>query len=210
MNQSVAASPRQRRKQARPAELLAAALDHFVERGFAATKLDDVAAQAGVSKGTLYLYFGSKETLFKAVIEQGILPVMAEGEAMLAQHDGDARSLLQALFLRWWELVGATRLGGIPKLMISEAGNFPDVAQYYYENVIVRGRNLMRQVLERGIASGEFRALDIESTIDVSFAPVLMLTIWRYSLAPCGCGKQEPEIYLRTHLDLLLNGLENK
>lgn len=210
MNQSVAASPRQRRKQARPAELLAAALDHFVERGFAATKLDDVAAQAGVSKGTLYLYFGSKEALFKAVIEQGILPVMAEGEAMLAQHDGDARSLLQALFLRWWELIGATRLGGIPKLMISEAGNFPDVAQYYYENVIVRGRNLMRQVLERGIAAGEFRALDIESTIDVSFAPVLMLTIWRYSLAPCGCGKQEPEIYLRTHLDLLLNGLENK
>ncbi len=210
MNQTVATSSRQRRKQARPAELLAAALDHFVERGFAATKLDDVAAQAGVSKGTLYLYFGSKEELFKAVIRQGIFPVLDEGEAMLARHDGDARSLLQGLLLRWWELVGATPLGGIPKLMISEAGNFPEVAQYYYEHVIVRGRNLMRQVLERGIAAGEFRAVDIESGIDVIFAPLLMLTIWRYSLAPCGCGKQDPEIYLRTHLDLLLNGLENK
>ncbi|BBI98823.1 TetR family transcriptional regulator [Ferrigenium kumadai] len=210
MNQDVATSPRQRRKQARPAELLAAALDHFVERGFAATKLDDVAAQAGVSKGTLYLYFDSKEELFKAVIRQGIFPVLDQGEAMLVQHDGDARSLLQGLLLRWWELVGATPLGGISKLMISEAGNFPDVAQYYYEHVIVRGRNLLRQALERGIAAGEFRAVDIESAIDVIFAPVMMLTIWRYSLAPCGCGRQDPETYLRTHLDLLLNGLEKK
>lgn len=201
---------RQRRKQARPAELLAAALDHFVEHGFAATRLDAVAAQAGVSKGTLYLYFGSKETLFKAVIEQGILPVLAQGEAMLAQHEGDARSLLQALFLRWWELVGATRLGGIPKLMIAEAGNFPEVAQYYYENVIMRGRDLLRQVLLRGIESGEFRALDIEPAIDVMFAPLLMLTVWRYSLGPCACGQQDPAIYLQTHFDLLLNGLEKK
>ncbi|HXU93281.1 MAG TPA: TetR/AcrR family transcriptional regulator [Gallionella sp.] len=210
MNQFVATSPRQRRKQARPAELLAAALDHFVERGFAATKLDDVAAQAGVSKGTLYLYFGSKEELFKAVIRQGIFPVLDEGEAMLVQHEGDARTLLQGMLLRWWELVGATSLGGISKLMISEAGNFPDVAQYYHEHVIVRGRNLLRQALERGIAAGEFRAVDIESAIDVMFAPVIMLTVWRYSLAPCGCGRQDPETYLRTHLDLLLNGLENK
>lgn len=209
MNQEVV-SPRQRRKEARPAELLAAALDHFVERGFAATKLDDVAAQAGVSKGTLYLYFGSKEELFKAVIRQGIFPVLDEGEAMVARHDGDARSLLRGMLLRWWELVGATPLGGIPKLMISEAGNFPDVAQYYYERVIVRGRNLLRQVLERGIASGEFRAVDTESAIDVIFAPLLMLTVWKHSLAPCGCGRQDTETYLRTHFDLLLNGLENK
>lgn len=207
MNKVVSTHIRQRRKEARPAELLAAALDFFVERGFAATRLDDVAAHAGVSKGTLYLYFGSKEELFKAVIRQGILPVLDEGEAMLAQHDGDVRSLLSSMLLRWWELVGATPLGGITKLMISEAGNFPDVAQYYYEHVIVRGRSLIRQALERGIAAGEFRAQDIESAIDVIIAPVLMLTVWRYSLAPCGCGKQDPETYLRTHINLLLNGL---
>lgn len=210
MSKPLVSPSRQRRKQARPAELLTAALDLFVERGFAATKLDEVAARAGVSKGTLYLYFGSKEELFKAVIRQGIFPVLEQGEAMLAQHDGDARSLLQGLLLRWWQLVGATSLGGIPKLMVSEAGNFPEVAQYYYENVIVRGRSLMRQVLERGVAAGEFRAMDIESAIDVIFAPMLMLTIWRYSLGTCGCGKQDPETYLSTHFDLLLNGLENR
>lgn len=201
---------RQRRKEARPAELLSAALDLFVERGYAATKLDDVAAKAGVSKGTLYLYFDSKEALFKAVIEQGILPMLDEGEALLQQHKVDARSLLQELLLRWWQLLGETPLGGIPKLMIAEAGNFPEVASYYYDNVIVRGRELLRQVLLRGVASGEFRQLDIESTIDVIMAPVLMLVIWRYSLAPCGCGKQDPQQYMTTYLDMLMNGLLNK
>jgi AcrR family transcriptional regulator len=201
---------RQRRKEARPAELITAALDLFVERGFAATKLDDIAARAGVSKGTLYLYFASKEQLFKAVIEQGVVPVMDEGEEMLAQHEGDAGSLLQAMLLRWWELVGATHLAGIPKLMISEEGNFPEVAQYYFENIIVRGRGLIRQVLERGIKAEQFRALDIETAIDVIMAPLLMLTIWRSSPKPSDCGQQDPVTYLNTHISLLLNGLVAK
>ncbi len=204
-----AVSPlRQRRKQARPAELLSAALDLFVERGFAATRLDEVAARAGVSKGTLYLYFASKEELFKAVIQQGILPVLEQGEEMLAQHQGDARSLLEALMRRWWELTGNTRLGGIPKLMISEAGNFPEVARYYHENVIQRVHGMLAKVLRSGIASGEFRAVNIESAIDVISAPLLMLAIWQHSMAPCSCGgMQDAEAYLGTHIDLLLNGL---
>jgi AcrR family transcriptional regulator len=206
----ISTETRQRRKEARPAELLSAALDLFVERGYATTKLDDVASRAGVSKGTLYLYFDSKESLFKAVIEQGILPLLDEGEALLRQHHGDARSLLQMLVLRWWQLLGETSLGGIPKLMIAEAGNFPEVATYYYDNVIVRGRELLRQALQRGVASGEFRQLEIESTIDVIMAPVMMLIVWRYSLAPCGCGKQDPHNYMTTYLDLLMNGLMTK
>jgi AcrR family transcriptional regulator len=207
---SISTEPRQRRKEARPAELLTAALDLFVERGYAATKLDDIAARAGVSKGTLYLYFDSKESLFKAVIEQGIVPMLDEGEVLIQQHQIDARSLLQMLLLHWWQLLGETPLGGVPKLMIAEAGNFPEVASYYYDNVIVRGRDLLRQALLRGVASGEFRQLEIESTIDVLMAPVIMLVVWRYSLAPCGCGKQDPEQYMKTYLDLLMNGLMNK
>ena len=208
-NQSISTAPvRQRRKEARPAELIAAALELFVERGFAATRLDEVAARAGVSKGTLYLYFASKEELFKAVIQQGILPVLEQGEEMLAQHQGDARTLLEGLMRRWWELTGNTRLGGIPKLMISEAGNFPDVARYYHENVIQRVHGMLGKVLQAGIETGEFRPIDIKSAIDVISAPMLMLAIWQHSMAPCSCGGMEdPEIYLRTHVDLLLNGL---
>ena len=194
-----------RRKEARPSELIAAALELFVERGFSATKLDDVATKAGVSKGTLYLYFESKDALFKAVIEQGIFPILEEGATLLQQFEGDSASLLQEFILRWWQLMGETTLGGIPKLMIAEAGNFPEVATYYYDKVIVRGRDLLREVLKRGIAAGEFRSMEIESAIDVIMAPVLMLIIWRFSRAPCGVG--DAKLYMHTYLDMLLNGL---
>lgn len=198
----------ERRKEERPSELITAALDLFVERGFAATKMDDIAAKAGVSKGTLYLYFDSKEALFKAVIEQGVLPLLDEGEMLLKQFDGNARLLLQEFMLRWWRLMGETSLGGIPKLMIAEAGNFPKVATYYYENVIVRGRNLIAQVLTLGINSGEFREMDIESTTDVIMSPVLMLIVWKYSLTPC--GTKNTQQYMNTYLDVVMNGLMKK
>lgn len=201
------AHPRQRRKEARPAELTAAALELFVEKGFVGTRLDDVAARAGVSKGTLYLYFDSKEALFKAVIREGILPILDEGAGMVDNFTGASADLLRGLILEWWKRIGSTTLGGVPKLMISEAGNFPELAAYYNDTVITRGRELMRRVLQRGIAGGEFRAVEVETAIDVIFAPVLMMLIWRHSLGACGCGSHDPKSYLQTHLDLALNGL---
>ena len=206
---SVASTPRRRRKDARPSELTAAALDLFVEKGFAATRLDDVAARAGVSKGTLYLYFDSKEALFKAVIEEGIVPALAAAEQQLAGFQGPSADLLQALLNGWWQQIGNTHLGGVVKLIISESRNFPDVAQYYHDHVIVRGRSLLRAALNRGIATGEFREMDVESCIDVAIAPLLMLAIWRYSF--CFCGNDiEPAVFLQTHVDLLVNGLRRK
>jgi AcrR family transcriptional regulator len=186
---------------------LAAALEMFVEKGFAATRLDDVAKRAGVSKGTLYLYFDSKDALFKAVIQEGIVPVLQQGAGMVERHTGSSADLLRDLIAAWWQLIGNTHLGGVPKLMISEAGNFPEIATYYYENVILRGRDLMRRTLQRGIDQGEFRALNIEQAIDVIFAPVLMMAIWRHSLGACGCGQHDPESYFATHLDMMLCGI---
>lgn len=200
--------PRRRRKEARPSELTAAALELFVEKGFAATRLEDVAARAGVSKGTLYLYFDSKEALFKAVILEGIIPALAEGEAILARHAGSAFDLLQSLLNNWWAMIGDTHLSGVAKLMISEARNFPEVAQFYYENVIKRGRALIGAALERGMASGEFRPMDINTCIDVVIAPVLMLNIWRHSMACCLGAQANPREYLNIHLDLLRQGLQ--
>ncbi len=205
------APQRQRRKEARPAELLEAALDLFVERGYAATKLDEVAARAGVAKGTLYLYFASKEELFKAVIQQGILPVVEQGEEMLAQHSGDAASLLRDLIYRWWELVGSTKLAGVVKLIISDAGNFPEVAAYFHEHVTRRIDDLLGNVLRHGMERGEFRRVDVESAIDAITSPILMRVIWQYSVRPYCCGgQQDSEIYMSTYIDLLLNGLTVK
>jgi len=199
--------PRQRRKQARPAELMAAALELFVEKGFAGTRLEDVAARAGVSKGTLYLYFGSKEALFKAVIQEGIVPILEEGAGLVDNFEGSTADLLRALIGEWWERIGNTHLAGVPKLMISEAGNFPELATYYNDAVIVPGRDLMRRTLQRGIASGEFRAVDVETAIDVILAPVLMMLIWRYSLGACCGNAHDPQTYLKTQFDLMLGGL---
>lgn len=202
------APARQRRKEARPGELTAAALQLFVEKGFAGTRLDDVAARAGVSKGTLYLYFDSKEALFKAVIQEGILPVLEEGAELVESFEGSASELLRVMIDAWWNRIGNTLFGGVPKLMISEAGNFPELAVYYHETVITRGRNLLRKVLQRGIAAGEFRDVNLEMAIDVIFAPVLMMVVWRHSLGSCGCGGHDPVAYLATHIDMTLKGLQ--
>jgi AcrR family transcriptional regulator len=201
--------PRKRRKEARPSELLAAALGLFVEKGFAATRLEDVAMRAGVSKGTLYLYYENKEALFKAVIQEGIIPVIAENEAIAAKHSGCSFELLDILLENWWTKIGQTAFAGIPKLMVAEARNFPELAGFYYENVISRGRALVGSALRRGMASGEFRTMDVETTVDVVIAPILMLLIWRFSMSCCQSEESDPQTYLRIHMDLLRQGLRN-
>lgn len=201
-------TPRRRRKEARPSELTAAALALFVEKGFAGTRLDDIAMRAGVSKGTLYLYFDSKEALFKAVIEEGMVAVLATAEQRLSGFQGSATDLLQQLLSAWWEQIGCTPMAGVTKLIACESRNFPEVAHYYHEQVLARGRALLRTTLQRGVASGEFRRMDVEATIDVIMAPLLMLAISRFSLSFC-CQENTPETYLQTHFSLLLHGLRS-
>ena len=199
--------PRKRRKEARPSELLEAALHLFVEKGFAATRLEDVAARAGVSKGTLYLYYENKDALFKAVVQEGIIPVIAENEAIAAKHSGCSFELLELMLQNWWTKIGQTAFAGIPKLIVAEARNFPELASYYYDNVISRGRALVASALRRGMDSGEFRSMDVETTVDVVIAPILMLLIWRFSMSCCQGAESDPQTYLRIHMDLLRQGL---
>ena len=196
-----------RRKEARPTELMAAALDLFVERGFASTRLEEVAARAGVSKGTLYLYFSSKEELFKAVIRSGIVPLLERGERLLGEHRGSAAGLLREILFDWWASVGATKLGGIPKLMFSECRNFPELGKFYYDEVISRGHHLVQSVLEKGMQTGEFRHMDANYAMRVIVAPMVYLLLWRHSFDFCDTNCIVAEKYLDQHLDMVLNGL---
>ena len=198
----------ERRKDARPQELLAAALDLFVERGYAAARLDDVAARAGVSKGTLYLYFENKEELFKAVVRENLVSALAEAEDWIERSAGNSRDLLRAFILSWWERVGQTKLSGISKLMMAESGNFPDVARFYHEEVISRCNALIIGILERGIARGEFRAVDTVNANLVIVAPIVMLMMWKHSFHSCRLEPISPIDYLDCYLDLLINGLQ--
>jgi len=197
----------QRRKEARPAEIVAAALDVFVERGFATTKLEEVARRAGVTKGTVYLYFESKEALFKAVVRETIVPIFARGEQLVAEYRGSAANLFGELVRKWWELIGETSLSGIPKLMMAEAGNFPVLARFYYDEVISRGNRLMASVLERGIKNGEFRRLDVKLAVKLAMAPLLHAANWRHSFALCTPEGLDIAKYLDHHIDIFLRGI---
>jgi AcrR family transcriptional regulator len=195
-----------RRKEARPAEILAAALDCFTERGFAATRLEDVARRAGVTKGTLYLYFPNKEELFKAMVREAVVATIARGEARVGEAAEPAPQLLEAV-LRELTAQIETPASAIPKLVIAEAGNFPDLARFYLDEVIHRGRSLVRRVLRAGIARGEFRPIDLERVIDCVIAPVIMAMLWRHSFAPYERDDRDVEALCRVHLQLLSEGL---
>lgn len=196
-----------RRKEARPAELTAAALDLFVEKGYAATRLDDVAAAAGVSKGTLYLYFESKEELFKAVVREGLLPALAEGEQLVAGFTGGSEDLLREVGSGMWRLIGSQRIGGIPKLVFAEARNFPEIARFYQQEVIQRGTALIRGVVARGVARGEFRPIDIDAVVLIVMAPLLMRMIWRHSMDICAAASIPDATYFDEYFELMLRGL---
>ena len=200
---------RERRKQARPGELLDAALALFVEKGFAATRAEEVALRAGVSKGTLFLYFPSKEELFKAVVRENVVRHQTEGAEQIARFEGSTAALLEHLMLEWWRRYGATQALGISKLVMSEASNFPDLAHFFQEEVVTPGHAMIRSVLKRGIDRGEFRAIDLNLTVHSVLAPLLFLVTWKHSMAACCPSSQQihPETFIRHHADLLVRGL---
>jgi AcrR family transcriptional regulator len=196
-----------RRKEARPQELLAAALDLFVERGYAATRLDDVAARAGVSKGTLYLYFENKEELFKAVVRENMLPLIGDAEQAVNSFEGASSDLFRYVVTNWMENIGNTKLSGITKLIMAESGNFPEVANFYYEEVISRNRRMLVRMLEKGMARGEFRQIDTAQAMNIVVAPIIMLMMWKHSFGITQGETIDSRAYMETYCDLLLHGL---
>ncbi len=197
-----------RRKQARPEEILAAALECFVKHGYSATRMEDIAKHAGVTKGTVYLYYANKEELLKAVVRETLLPRVAELEQVLNDTDCSAPELLRRLLQQWGTLVRDNDLvAGLPKLMIGEVSNFPELARFYYEEVICRGRRLVANVLAHGIARGEFRSLNINQAVEVMIAPVIMGMIWQHSFAYFEAKPMDFPHYLDAVYDILLRGL---
>jgi AcrR family transcriptional regulator len=207
---TASAPPRQRRKEARPQELLDAALALFVEKGFAATRSEEVAARAGVSKGTLYLYYPSKEELFKAVVRQNMSALIAEGLELADAYEGSTSELLALLMHTWWERVGDTPAAGIHKIVISEVRNFPELAQFYADEVIVPADRLFSTTIRRGIERGEFRDMPEHEVAHALMAPMIFLSLHKHSFGACPASSLplDPGQLIRTHLELVLRGLE--
>jgi TetR/AcrR family transcriptional regulator len=208
-NATESAPKRERRKEARPGELLDAALDLFVEKGFSATRADEVAARAGVSKGTLFLYFQSKEDLFKAVVRENIANKFPTWQEEFVSFEGSSADMLRYAMTSWWERIGKTRASGITKLVMSEAQNFPEIADFYQDEVIKPGNAMIRRILERGVQSGEFRELDLEQAVHIIVAPMIFLMMWKHSMGACAASAKivDPEQFIHMQVDVLLHGM---
>ena len=200
-----------RRKEARPGELLDAALDLFVEKGFAATKVEEVARRAGVSKGTLFLYFSSKEELFKAVVRKNIAGRFAEWNAEFEAFEGSTADMLRYAMTMWWLRLGSTKASGITKLMLSEAHNFPELAAFYQHEVIQPAHVLIRRILQRGVDQGEFAPLDPQYGVYTVLAPMLFLQLMTHSknacISPTDTAELDPQAYIAAQLQTILTGL---
>jgi len=193
----------QRRAEARPQELLDAALTVFVERGYALARLDEIAERAGVAKATLYRYYENKLELFKAVVRNSLIATLDE----FSGTPPSARDRLVHLLTAFMERVAGSQLSGIPKLIIAEAGNIPEVARFYHDEVILRARALVVAALDEGAANGEFRPVDADYAWRIIVAPLLMSIIWKHSFQAFEAEPLDFKRHLAAQLDLLFDGL---
>jgi len=206
--QSTAPPTRRRRKEARPQELLDAALALFVEKGFAHARAEEVAARAGVSKGTLYLYYPSKDELFKAVISHYLSARIAEGAALIATYDGDATGLLRDLLTTWWTQLYDSPAAGVFKLVITEVRHFPEIADHYLREVVEPAHALLGDIVRRGIARGEFRPVDPTHAVHSLMLPLVMVCLHRHSLGACPVDWHlDGRSFIAEHVRLVLTGL---
>jgi AcrR family transcriptional regulator len=207
VNITTESAHRTRRPEDRAPEIARAALELFVSRGFSATKLEDVARAAGVSKGLPYVYFKNKEDLFKAVITEAIGEPLGRAAEFVDAYEGPTEKLLHELIAKFREFAESP-LGGVIKLILAEAGNFPDVARFYCSTFELRGRELFAKTLRRGIARGEFRPLpDVEAAAIVVAQPLAMHAVWLRSLAPYEQQAPSNDAFYGAYLDLILQGL---
>lgn len=197
--------PRRRRKEARPAEIIDAGLLEFAARGYAATRMEDVARRAGVAKGTVYLYFEDKEALFLEAVRSRVRPFLTQIDTFLDSFPGTTRDLLGMLFQQMHrELVGSD-LRVLIRIIISEGPSFPALTEHYYRETVSRGRALLSRIVERGIARGEVRPGPAAALPIVILAPAIMAAVWgmtfeRHAPIP-------PEAFHAAHVDLVFNGL---
>lgn len=196
-----------RRKNARPQEILKAALSVFAEKGFAAARLEEIAARAGVTKGTIYLYFDSKEAVFKALVQDRLVSQLNVFADFVRAHQGPVAPLLANLLRNIGTFLCTSDYAVLPKIVIAEAGNFPDLARMYRWEVIERGLKLLGGVISAGIARGEFRDIPVAHAARLALAPMLLAAIWRTTFTKFDSVPYDYEGLFEAHIATLLKGL---
>ena len=193
-------------RQAKLERILDAALDVFAEKGFADARLDDVAARAGVAKGTVYLYVPSKQALFEALIRSGIAVPIETIEQRVARLDLPIEAVLRMIFGFIRQEVLGTRRHEIARLVITEAGRFPEIAEFYHREVVSRGMRMLRDVAERAAARGEIRSDELARFPQLAMAPALVAILWANLFQRI--DPIDVEAMLEAHLRLLMRALK--
>jgi len=197
----------QRRAEERPREICAAALAVFAEKGFAAAKLDEIARRAGVSKGTLYLYFEDKEQLFRAVVRDAVVPNVDRLRAELIQTGLPFAQLIRLFLANLVEVTKRVPVGAVAKMVISESRNFPELAKVWHDEVVTKALGAMTALIEMAQARGEVRAGDARLHTFTLMGPMLMGIIYRETLEPIGGQPLDLGDLAQQHVETVLAGL---
>ncbi|KRR25059.1 transcriptional regulator [Bradyrhizobium lablabi] len=194
-------SNRAERAAERRGAIIEAAMDEFIARGFAATRLDDIAKRAGVAKGTIYLHFKDKESMFEELIRTAIVPMITRLWGTPPRPGASVRDMVEGFAKTFIEEVATTRRGDLVRLIVAEGPRFPEVADFYYREVVSRGLAGMRALIELGIARGEIKQKNLAQFPQIMVAPALIAVIWQ-SLFSRHAPLDALEMF-RVHLDLI-------
>ena len=197
----------QRRAEDRPREICAAALGVFAEKGFAAARLDEIAKQAGVSKGTLYLYFKDKEQLFRAVVRDTVVPNVENLRSDLIQTGLPFDALIRLFLAKFVEVTNRVPVGAVAKMVISESRNFPELAKVWHDEVVSKALGTITALIEMAQAKGEVRAGDARLHAFTLMGPMLMGIIYRETLEPVGGEPLDFGALANQHAETVLTGL---
>lgn len=203
-----AGAPKFRRRKAdRPAEIVQAALAVFAEKGFAAAKLEDIAKRAGVSKGAIYLYFETKEDVFRAVVSQAIAPNVGAVRAMAAAHPGPLADLLRGVTGHIAGVISQTPLGGVLKMVVGEARNFPEIARVWHDELVSQALGAISDAIAAAQARGEVKPGDPRIYALQLISPLLVAVLWRETFVPVGAPPFDLPAVMAQHIDTLLCGM---
>jgi len=200
------AKPRyRRRKEDRPQEITAAAFDAFAENGFARTRVDDVAKRAGVSKGLLYLYFKTKEELFKAVVKSVVIRRVDRLIENVETTELSSENFIRGPLLSFLQQVPGSPVAIVVRLLISEGPRHPDLVDYYYENVVAKGLGAISGIVKRGVARGEFRESAVSDLPHLVLAPVMLSIVWGIIFSD---RKLDTDTLIETQVDMILTHIK--
>jgi AcrR family transcriptional regulator len=197
----------QRRADERPREICAAALEVFAEKGFAAARLDEIARRAGVSKGTLYLYFKDKAALFRAVVQSAIAPNIEAVTSAISSLDAPFAEVVRMLLAAFAEREARLPIGAVAKMVVGESRNFPELARVWHDEVASKAIGAIATFIERAQQRGEVKAGDPRLYAFSLMGPMVLGALWRTTLVPAGGTPLDLTALAKQHSETVLAGL---